>query len=97
MRRIASSLGLAYHYLPELGITGDHRTDLSDFESYQRLLDKYERTMLPKRTAHIRQATGLLCSQPLALMCMERDVRCCHRGRLANRIAQESGLSVEHL
>jgi uncharacterized protein (DUF488 family) len=97
MSRIASNLGLVYHHFPELGVTGDHRSDLSDFESYQRLLDKYEKTMLPKRTAHIRQATDLLRSQPLALLCMEKDVRCCHRGRLANRVAQESGLRVEHL
>jgi uncharacterized protein (DUF488 family) len=97
MSRIAGNLGLAYHHLPELGITGDHRAELSDFESYQRLLDKYEKTMLPKRTAHIRQATGLLHSQPFALLCVEGDVKCCHRGRLANRIARESGLAVEHL
>jgi uncharacterized protein (DUF488 family) len=97
MSRIAENLGLAYHHLPELGIAGDHRASLSDFESYQRLLDKYERTMLPERTIHVRQATNLLRSRPLALLCMEKDVRCCHRGRLADRIAQESGLSVIHL
>jgi len=97
MSRIAGSLGLAYHHMPELGITGRHRANLSDFGSYQRLLDKYEKKMLPKRTADIEQATELLRSQPLALLCMEKDVRCCHRGRLANRVAQESGLPVEHL
>jgi len=97
MSRIASSLSLAYHHLPELGITGDHRAELSDFASYQRLLDEYEKTMLPKRTDHIRRATELLGSQPLALLCMEKDVRCCHRGRLAKRVARESGLAIEHL
>ncbi len=97
MSKIAKRLGLAYHHMPELGITGNHRADLSDFDSYQRLLDQYERKMLPKRTEHIEQATELLTSQPLALLCMEKDVRCCHRGRLANRIAKESGLAVEHL
>ncbi len=97
MSRIAGNLGLVYHHLPELGITGDHRASLSDFESYQRLLDRYERTMLPKRTRHLREATSLLKSQPLALLCMERDVRCCHRGRLASRIADDGGLRVEHL
>jgi uncharacterized protein (DUF488 family) len=97
MSRIADHLGLAYHHMPELGITGDHRADLSDFASYQRLLDQYEKKMLPRRMAHVRQATTLLQSRPLALLCMEKDVRCCHRGRLANRVAQESGLPVEHL
>lgn len=97
MSRIAEHLGLAYHHIPELGITGDHRADLSDFDSYQRLLDQYETKMLPKRSAHVAQATELLSSRPLAMLCVEKDVRCCHRGRLANRVAQESGLAVEHL
>jgi len=97
MSRIAGNLGLVYHHLPELGIKGEHRASLSDFESYQRLLDEYEKTMLPKRKRHVREATSLLRSQPLALLCMEKDVRCCHRGRLANRIAEEGGLSVAHL
>lgn len=97
MSRIAEHLGLAYHHMPELGITGNRRADLSDFDSYQRLLDEYEKKMLPKRTDFVEQATELLSSQPMALLCMEKDVRCCHRGRLANRVARESGLPVEHL
>jgi len=74
MSRIAANLGIAYHHLPELGITGDHRAVLSDFESYQRLLDKYEKKMLPRRTTYIRQAADLLRSQPSALVCVEKDV-----------------------
>lgn len=97
MSRIAGNLGLAYHHLPELGITGNHRASLSDFDSYQRLLDKYETKMLPDRRKHVRKATDLLRSQPRALLCMEKDVKCCHRGRLADRVAAESGLPVEHL
>lgn len=97
MSRIAGYLGLVYHHMPELGITGEYRSSLSDFESYQRLLNKYEKTMLPRCRRQLREAINLLKSRPLALLCMERDVRCCHRGRLANRIAEESGLSVIHL
>lgn len=97
MSRIAGNLGLVYHHLPELGITGDHRATLSDFASYQRLLDTYESKMLPARATHVQKAADLLRSQPLALLCMEKDVRCCHRGRLAERIAGETGLTVTHL
>lgn len=97
MSGIAESLGLSYFHLPALGITGERRTNLSDFESYQRLLDEYETTMLPQLTSEVRKAASLLRSQPLALLCMERDVRCCHRGRLADRIAEEGGLHVTHL
>jgi uncharacterized protein (DUF488 family) len=97
MSRIAGYLGLTYDHMPELGITGDRRMDLSDFDSYQRLLDQYEKKMLPKRALYIARATELLQSRPTALLCMEKDVRCCHRGRLASRVAQQSGLLVEHL
>lgn len=97
MSRIADRLGLVCFHMPELGITGDRRADLSDFDSYQRLLEQYEKKMLPKRTQQIERATELLSSRPLALLCMEKDVRCCHRGRLADRVAEESDLAVEHL
>jgi uncharacterized protein (DUF488 family) len=97
MSRIANHLGLAYRHLPELGIPGKHRAHLSDFDSYQRLLDQYEEEMLPKRTEYIERATELLRSQPMALLCVEKDVRCCHRGRLASHVAEQSGLPVEHL
>ena len=96
LRQIAQSLDLAYHHFPELGITGDHRAKLSDFDSYQRLLDKYEKR-LPKLPAHTLQAAALLRSRPSALLCVERDVRCCHRGRLANHLAEETDLAVVHL
>lgn len=96
LRQIVQSLDLAYHHFPELGITGDHRAKLTDFDSYQRLLDKYEKR-LPKLTAHTLQAAALLRSRPSALLCVERDVRCCHRGRLADHLAEESDLAVVHL
>ena len=97
MSRIAGNLGLSYHHLPELGITGDHRASLSDFASYQRLLDTYESEMLPRRDTHVRNAAELLKAGPSALLCMERDVRCCHRSRLASHVSAVSGLAVEHL
>ena len=97
MGRIAEQLGLTYQHLPELGIPGDRRARLSDFASYQRLLDQYETTMLPGRTTEVKAAAQLLRSRPSALLCMESDVRCCHRGRLAKRIAADEGLHVTHL
>lgn len=97
MRRIAEDLGLAYHHLPGLGITSDRRAELGDFASYQRLLDSYERQMLPHRGTDVRRAIELLGERPSALLCVESDVRCCHRSRLAAHLAAESGLEVVHL
>jgi len=45
----------------------------------------------------VLKASELIVNEPSALVCMERDVRCCHRSRLANIIATRTGLSVVHL
>jgi len=97
IQTISGDLGLDYHHLPELGIASERRANLDDFGSYQRLLDDYERLMLPGRSIHVKRAIRLLRRKPSALFCVERDVRCCHRSRLATRIASESGLEVVHL
>ncbi|MCH7848461.1 MAG: DUF488 domain-containing protein [Planctomycetes bacterium] len=97
MRDISSKLGLGYHHLPELGIPSSERGELSDFDSYQRLLDRYEAEMLPSQGNHMTDAIRLLKQEPSALLCVEKDVRCCHRGRLADALASRSGLSVIHL
>ncbi|MCH7726993.1 MAG: DUF488 family protein [Planctomycetes bacterium] len=97
MSEIARKLGIAYFHLPELGISSDDRSNLSDFASYQRLLDRYEQEMLPTRASAVSRATQLLNQKPSALLCMERDVRCCHRGRLALAVGKQTGLPVSHL
>lgn len=97
MSEIARKLGIDYIHLPELGISSNDRSTLSDFESYQRLLDRYEQEMLPTRSAAISTAIRLLQQKPSALLCMERDVQCCHRGRLASAVGKRTDLPVLHL
>ena len=97
MSEIAKRLGIGYVHLPELGITGNFRTDLSDYDSYQRLLDRYEHEMLPKRGDHIRRLVDLIRERPSALLCVEKDVQCCHRSRLAQAASEVSGLPVVHV
>lgn len=97
MSEIAAKLGIEYVHLPELGISGRERSDLSDFDSYQVLLDRYEHEMLPNRTDAVANVVELLSRKPSALLCMEQDVRCCHRGRLATTAAAQTGLEVTHI
>jgi hypothetical protein len=97
LRDIAVKLGLEYHHLPELGIASSDRADLDGYDSYQQLMKRYEDVMLPQRKLAIVKLIGLLRQRPSALLCMERDVSCCHRGRLASAAARQSGLSVIHL
>lgn len=94
---ISSKLGLAYRHLPELGVPGDERAELSDFASYQKLLDHYAQTTLPQREREIEQLGVLMSSAPSVLLCFEKDIRCCHRTRLAGAVAAASNLEVKHL
>lgn len=97
MSDIAGKLGIEYVHLPELGISSEDRSTLSDFESYQMLLDRYESETLPGRGEAITNVVSLLKQKPSALLCMENDVRCCHRGRLAKTAAKKSDLQVTHI
>lgn len=94
---IARRLGLDYCHMPKLGIPSEYRTDLTDFESYQRLLMKYERLMLPKFEKEICDLSKLIKKTPAVLVCVEKDVRCCHRSRLADVVSRRNGLEVKHI
>ncbi len=97
MSEIAAKLDIEYRHIPELGIPGDLRKSLSDYASYQRLLDRYEDSILPDRRKEISQVAGFMKRKPAALLCMEKDVNCCHRGRLASVVSHESRLPVKNL
>lgn len=94
---IAEKLGIYYRHYPQLGIPSVHRADLNSFAAYQRLLDRYERSMLPRQAAAVAALAAVVESEATSLLCVESDVRCCHRSRLADAVARVSGLSVRHL
>ena len=94
---ISAKLGLAYRHFPQLGIPSHKRSGLSGFSTYQRLLDRYEKELLPKQGAGVIELSDVVQAEPTALLCFEADVRCCHRSRLAEAVARETGLKVEHL
>ncbi len=94
---IARRLGLDYRHMPDLGIPSKYRVDLSDFDSYQRLLKKYEQEMIPKLGDEIDEVGKLMEETPAVLVCVEKDVRCCHRSRLADAVSRKTGLEVKHI
>ena len=97
LKRIGEKLGFDYTHLPELGIAGEDRESLSDFGSYQRLLDRYTRNYLVKQESTLSRLADILRKKPSVLVCMEKNVDCCHRGRLANAMAARMNLPVVHL
>ena len=95
--QLCERLGLEYRHVPSLGIPSSARTGLSSFSSYQRLLGRYERSILSERSAEVEEVGQLMCGKPSVLVCVEKDVNCCHRGRLADAVADTTGLGVVHL
>jgi len=94
---IAERLGLGYDHMPRLGIPSSRRADLSDFDSYQRLLDGYYVDMLKDRDQELTDLGSQMGKAPTVLICVEQDVRCCHRSRLAEALALRTGMDVRHL
>lgn len=90
-------LGLEYRHVPSLGIPSSARAGLNGFASYQRLLNRYDQTMLPERSIEVEDVGRLMRRQPSVLVCVEKDVHCCHRSRLAEAVARATGLEVVHL
>lgn len=94
---IAEKLGIDYWHVPNLGIPSRFRADLNSYESYQRLLNQYEQKMLPMQEASLREVARFMRQRPSVLVCVERDVRYCHRSRLAEAVSRLNGLEVVHL
>jgi len=94
---IAMRLGLGYRHIPNLGIPSRCRVNLSDFDSYQRLLKMYEEEILPQHEDEIDAVGALMEETPAVLVCFERDVCCCHRSRLAVSLSRKTGLGVKHI
>ena len=97
LREIGERLGIDYRHIPELGIPRKYRVRLTNDNSYQRLLEKYERKMLPKVDDEIRSVAIAMQQRPAVLVCLEKDARNCHRSRLAGAISHRSRLEVMHL
>lgn len=97
MAGIAEKLDLEYMHWPRFGIPGQARIGLGSKASYKRLLDAYERNTLPKRKPEVRQLARKMEQAPCVLVCVERDIECCHRSRLAQAVSRVNGLPVRHL
>lgn len=97
LSEICSKLHVNYSHRPELGIKSKERVSLDSYDSYQTLLDRYTNEMLPNRVDAVRNLINEMKKSASALLCVEADVNCCHRGRLALQASAVSHLPIEHL
>ena len=97
LSQLCERLGFEYRHVPSLGISSAARTGLTDFASYQRLLRRYESSTLLQRGVEVEELGRMMSRTPSVLVCVEKDVQCCHRSRLAEALANTTGLEVVHL
>ena len=96
------SMGIEYYHMPELGIASSLRKHLDDSrpETYSRLFDYYEKSILPQAAESIARIIEIAKKKgSIALTCFESDHRLCHRDRIASKIMSDkkNGHMVQHI
>ena len=97
LARLSGHLDMSYVHLPELGIPSHMRRDVADDEALEVLLTKYEDEIMPAHEHSVRRVADLMREAPSALICREANPSRCHRSRLANVLAKETGFGVTHI
>ncbi|MBS1723002.1 MAG: DUF488 domain-containing protein [Armatimonadetes bacterium] len=92
--RVCAKVDIEYVHLPEVGIPGEWRTELSTRSDYQALFDRYESDVLPAQGDALRRLSRLIVDRPSAMMCKEADPDSCHRTTLAHYLAKTLELPV---
>ncbi len=94
--RVSLSLDIQYDHLPQLGVPPDLRQNLVTERQYRNLFANYEIAMAAHQQLIQRLAQRML-DVPSALICYEADPNCCHRSRLAQKLATINELQIVHL
>jgi uncharacterized protein (DUF488 family) len=87
--------GLLYREMPELGCTFEARRALWNSGDVERFRAEYAAKLATVPEAIERLARDA-AERPSALLCLEREPARCHRGQLAERLA-DRGFLVHHL
>lgn len=97
LQRNLGNLGIDYVHMPDLGIPGEERGEVTTPSQYRVLFDRYESTLMSERSSAIARVVALQREAPAALLCLEADPEQCHRSRLGRRVSVETGLPMRDL
>ena len=91
MSSLLGKVGIDYIHIPELGILSADRKILNTQKDYDRLFDRYEKTILKNQTSALEMLYGLyLEHKTIAITCFEKSHLQCHRSRVASSIEELS-------
>jgi hypothetical protein len=100
LSKAVENSGIRYRHIPELGIASEKRKNLDSQNDYDVIFAEYERDTLPAQAAAVEEVIREVNdSGRVAIMCFEKDVCMCHRGRLALAVERHPGFthSIAHL
>lgn len=93
----AEAAGLRYLHLKALGTPPEGRAAnrRREWERFWRIVE--DRLATPEAEHALAEAAAIAAEAPACLLCYEADCRICHRGRVAELLAQRHGFDVRHL
>lgn len=97
---LLGKVGIKYMHMPELGIASADRKTLNTQRDYDRLFDRYEKTVLKKQTNAIESLYEIYKeNKHIAITCFEKSHCQCHRSRVATAIEKlsQGEVVVQHL
>lgn len=87
-----NGLGMTYFHMPELGIESNKRRALKSAKDYKELFDEYDQQTLAENESSLDAIRKLVRRhRRVALTCFEADHDFCHRGRIAQVLANQVG------
>jgi uncharacterized protein (DUF488 family) len=97
LRHYLEKVGINYIHIPDLGIPGERRKNLSSEADYQKLFGFYRASILPNQDEKLQLLAVMANQGRIALLCFEADRNCCHRGVLSAELEQIMEKKVTHL
>jgi uncharacterized protein (DUF488 family) len=97
LRTACETANIEYVHIPELGIESKMRRGLKKDWEFLRLLDTYEKELLPKKESSLNELRTIVEEETCALLCFEAEPQLCHRSKIAAKLEEASHLRVTHL
>lgn len=97
---LLKKVGIEYAHIPDLGIPSSDRKELKTQLDYDRLFDKYEKTVLKNHTEALDHLYAIYKnSKRVAITCFEKEHDQCHRSRVATAIElmSDGEVTAQHL
>lgn len=96
LQSACEGVGIKYIHIPELGIESDQRQALNTQEDYDRLFEKYRKTVLARSDNQLDRIIDVInTDERVALTCFEKNVEQCHRTQVARKIMSRPGITFD--